>query len=76
MCYKIKLRQALWCTPIIPAPGRLRQEDPELKARLGYIARLVSNKLEKIKEGVCVCVCVCVYVRERERSTGGERTDF
>jgi hypothetical protein len=28
-----------WCTPVIPAFGRLRQEDHKLKFSLGYIAK-------------------------------------
>jgi hypothetical protein len=28
-----------WCIPIIPALWRLRQENREFKAKLGYIAR-------------------------------------
>jgi hypothetical protein len=38
----------MWCTPIIPALRRLRHEDCEFKASLGYIVRLslkqTSNK--------------------------------
>jgi hypothetical protein len=30
---------AWWCTPVIPAFGRQRQEDGEFKTSLGYIAR-------------------------------------
>jgi hypothetical protein len=40
-----------WLTPVIPARGRLSQEDPPdkfFKARLGYIVR---PYLKKIKAG-------------------------
>jgi hypothetical protein len=37
-----------WYTPIIPAFRRLRQEDQEFKASLGYKETL-SQKKEKIK---------------------------
>jgi hypothetical protein len=33
----LKGNQAWWCTPVIPALRRLRQEDHEFKASLGYI---------------------------------------
>jgi hypothetical protein len=33
------LSQAQWFTPVIPAFGRLRQEDHELEASLDYTAR-------------------------------------
>jgi hypothetical protein len=35
---KFKLCQMLWHTSAIPTFGRLRQEDYEFKASLGYIA--------------------------------------
>jgi hypothetical protein len=28
-----------WCTPVIPALGKLRQEDHEFEASLDYIVR-------------------------------------
>jgi hypothetical protein len=31
-------------TPVIPALGRLKQEDGELEASLGYIGRLSKKK--------------------------------
>lgn len=31
--------QAWWCTPIFPAPGRLRHKDGQLEASLGYILK-------------------------------------
>jgi hypothetical protein len=39
--------QEWWCTPVIPAFGRLRQEDLEFKANVGYI---VSPCLKKPKK--------------------------
>jgi hypothetical protein len=39
---------AWWCEPIIPKLSRLRQEDPEFEASLGYIVETLSqNKNEK-----------------------------
>jgi hypothetical protein len=31
--------QAWWCTPVIPALGRLRQEDHKFQTSLGYTMR-------------------------------------
>jgi hypothetical protein len=42
--------------PVIPALGRLRQEDCEFKASLDYIKTLSQN--------TSVYVCVCVFVGE------------
>jgi hypothetical protein len=36
-----------WYTPVIPALGKLRKEDHEFEASLGYIARAVSKKKKK-----------------------------
>jgi hypothetical protein len=33
-----------WSMPIIPAFGRLRQEDPEFKTRMGYVVRPCLKK--------------------------------
>jgi hypothetical protein len=40
-----------WHTPVIPALGKLRQEDREFEASLGFTVR----------------TCVCVRERERAR---------
>jgi hypothetical protein len=50
-CKNIKkiLNHVWWCTPVIPAFGRLRQEDHEFKASLGHIARLCLKKKDKKK---------------------------
>jgi hypothetical protein len=37
-----------WHISVIPAARRLRQEDPEFKAILGYIARLCFKRIKKI----------------------------
>jgi hypothetical protein len=41
-CQKQSL--AWWFTPVIPALGRLRQEDGKFRTRLGHIWRLCENK--------------------------------
>jgi hypothetical protein len=41
--------QAWLCTPIVKALGRRRQEDHELRVRLGYIAKL-SQKANTTKQ--------------------------
>jgi hypothetical protein len=49
-----------WCTPVIPAFGRLRQEDYEFKAGLGYIAISRAAELHRLcvkqKKGFWVLV--------------------
>jgi hypothetical protein len=44
---------ASWCTSVIPTLRSLRQEDHELEANLGYIAKLFKKKysaLQRFKE--------------------------
>jgi hypothetical protein len=36
--------------PVIPALGRLRQEDPKFEARLGYINETLSQENKQIKK--------------------------
>jgi hypothetical protein len=38
---------AWWCTPVFPVLGRLRQEDCEFQASLGYTERLSLKKKKK-----------------------------
>jgi hypothetical protein len=38
-----------WYMPIIPALGRLRQEDPELEASLGFIMETKVRTKIKVK---------------------------
>jgi hypothetical protein len=41
---KLKLSQAWWNMPVIPALLRLRQENPEFKDSQGYIVRPCLKK--------------------------------
>jgi hypothetical protein len=43
---KLGFSQAWWCTPILPALRRLRQEDWKFKDSLGYITRPCLKKKE------------------------------
>jgi hypothetical protein len=42
--------QAWWLMPVIPALGRLRQEDHEFKASLGYLEILRETLSQKKKK--------------------------
>jgi hypothetical protein len=43
------LSQVWWCTPVLPALGRLRQEDCEFWASVSYIERFCLKAKKKIK---------------------------
>jgi hypothetical protein len=43
MCLR-SIKSGKWLTPAIPVLGRLRQEDREFKAGLGYVARSCLKK--------------------------------
>jgi hypothetical protein len=46
--------------PVIPALGRLRQEDQEFKASLGYIPKTMSQKTtDRQKESLEQCLTHC-----------------
>jgi hypothetical protein len=48
--------QAWWCTPVIPAFRRLRQEDHGFEASLGYLVRPYLKRKKKypdfLKNGI------------------------
>jgi hypothetical protein len=46
---KLNLR-FMWCTPVIPAFGKLRQEDCEFQASLCNVARPYQKKKKDKKE--------------------------
>lgn len=48
---KTGLQAKVVCTPVIPEPERMRQEDGEVKASLGYIASLRPNSVPGREEG-------------------------
>jgi hypothetical protein len=41
------MKQVWWYMSVISAPGRVRQEDYEFKARLGYIVSSGTARLDK-----------------------------
>jgi hypothetical protein len=46
LCFKICISSGTgWWTSVIPALGRLRQEDHDIQASQGYIVRLCLKKL-------------------------------
>jgi hypothetical protein len=53
LCINIYIKgQAYWCTPVIPALERLRQEDQEFESSLYFIERPSDQKKQtKKKEG-------------------------
>jgi hypothetical protein len=62
LALKRRVELAWWCMPIIPALRRLRHEDLEFKASLGYREIPCLNnkkKKERKKKKKVVCVCVC-----------------
>jgi hypothetical protein len=44
---KLQTISLVWCTPLILALGRLRREDPELEASMGYHNGTLSQKAKK-----------------------------
>jgi hypothetical protein len=45
------VRSLVWlCTPVIPALRRLRPEDHEFQATLGYIVKLCQRETERGRE--------------------------
>jgi hypothetical protein len=55
---------AWWCMPVIPALGRLKWDDWEFKASLGYIVRLCLKKnIYAPYMHTCTCtMCVYIYI--------------
>jgi hypothetical protein len=55
---------AWWCMPVIPALGRLKWDDWEFKASLGYIVRLCLKKnIYAPYMHTCTCtMCVYMYI--------------
>jgi hypothetical protein len=41
---KQRVNHVWWCRPVIPALGRLRQEDSKFEASLGYLDRCCLKK--------------------------------
>lgn len=52
-----------WCTPGVPALGRLSQEAPKFKASLGYIASsFLKNEMERIlQKKIFSFKCACAF---------------
>jgi hypothetical protein len=61
--YGTSLSRAWWYMPVIPALGRQRQEDPEFKASLGYIARpyLKTSKITNKQKKPPLYVKLCTF---------------
>jgi hypothetical protein len=51
---KLKESWAKWCTPVILVLKRLKEEDCERKASLGYIGRPCLGKKKKRRNGLGV----------------------
>jgi hypothetical protein len=50
-----------WCTPVIPALGRLRQEYQEFEASLSYIVDPDSKKKKKTRKLNSICKGTLLY---------------
>jgi hypothetical protein len=57
---------AAWCTSVIPALGKWRQEVCGVKTNLGYIARTYLRKQKKLSIGANFPTCNPSYSRGRD----------